>query len=125
MTELEMLVLTTGVVGVGGINWWFFGPRGGAAMASEDPDGVQRLTFEVAGGYDPAVATVKAGRPIRLTFDRQETSGCSEEVMFPGLGIRKFLPAFEQTTVELPPQQPGTLEFTCGMSMLRGQVVVE
>ncbi|MEQ8331321.1 MAG: cupredoxin domain-containing protein [Longimicrobiales bacterium] len=125
MTELEMLVLTTGVAGVGGINWWFFGPRGDAAAASEGSDGVQAVTLAVAGGYAPAVVKVKQGRPIRLTFDRQETSGCSEEVVFPDLGIRRFLPAFEQTTLDLPPQQPGVLEFTCGMSMLRGRVVFE
>ena len=37
--------------------------------------------------------SLKAGRPVRLVFDRQETSGCSEEVVFGDFGIRRYLPA--------------------------------
>ena len=62
---------------------------------------------------------------MRLTFDRQETSGCSEEVVLGDFGIRKFLPAHQQTAVEFTPEKTGTYEFTCGMSMLRGKIVVE
>ena len=68
---------------------------------------------------------VKQGIPLRLVFDRQETSGCSEEVVFPDFGVRKFLPAHRKTVVELKPERAGTYEFTCGMSMLRGRLVVE
>ena len=45
--------------------------------------------------------------------------------MFPDFGIRRFLPAHQKTAVELTPTAPGTFEFTCGMSMLRGTLVVE
>jgi plastocyanin domain-containing protein len=62
---------------------------------------------------------------VRLVFDRQETSGCSEEVVFPDFGIRKFLPAHRQTTIEITPERAGSYEFTCGMSMLRGRLTVE
>jgi hypothetical protein len=57
---------------------------------------------------------------VRLVFDRQETSGCSEEVVFGDFGIRRYLPAHQQTVVEVTPPAPGTYEFTCGMGMLRG-----
>jgi plastocyanin domain-containing protein len=68
---------------------------------------------------------VRAGRPVRLVFDRQETSGCSEEVVFGDFGIRRFLPPHARTAIELTPPAPGTYEFTCGMSMLRGRLVAE
>jgi plastocyanin domain-containing protein len=68
---------------------------------------------------------VPAGRPVRLVFDRQETSSCSEEVVFPAFGIKRFLPAHQQTTVEITPPAPGRYEFTCGMAMLHGAVVAE
>jgi plastocyanin domain-containing protein len=63
--------------------------------------------------------------PVRLVFDRQETSGCSEEVVIPEFGVRRFLPAFKKTTVELTPEQAGSYDFTCGMGMLRGKLIVD
>jgi len=86
---------------------------------------VQVVKVAVRGGYEPGLLRVKKGAPVRLVFDRQETSGCSEEVVFPSFGIRKFLPAHQQTAVELAPMEAGSYEFTCGMSMLRGRLVVE
>jgi plastocyanin domain-containing protein len=62
---------------------------------------------------------------VRLVFDRRETSGCSEEVVFADFGIRRFLPAYQQTPVEVTPPTPGTYEFTCGMGMLRGRLIAE
>ena len=62
---------------------------------------------------------------MRLVFERQETSGCSEEVVIPEFGVRKFLPAHKETVVEIQPQKAGSYEFTCGMGMLRGRLIVE
>jgi plastocyanin domain-containing protein len=62
---------------------------------------------------------------VRLVFDRQETSSCSEEVVIPDFGIRRFLPAHQKTAVEIDPREAGTFEFTCGMGMLRGKLIVE
>jgi plastocyanin domain-containing protein len=68
---------------------------------------------------------VKAGRPVRLVFDRQETSSCSEEVVFADFGIRRYLPAHQQTAIDVMPTAPGTYEFTCGMGMLRGTLIAD
>jgi len=68
---------------------------------------------------------VRAGRPVRLEFDRQETSGCTEEVVLPDFGIRTYLPAHKTTPVEFTPTRPGSYEFTCGMAMVRGKIIVE
>jgi plastocyanin domain-containing protein len=45
--------------------------------------------------------------------------------VLPAFGLRRFLPAFKKTVVELTPNEPGTFEMTCGMSMLHGKVIVE
>ena len=86
---------------------------------------MQEVTIRVQGGYSPSSVRVRRGAPVRLVFDRQETNGCSEEVVLGDFGIRRFLPAHERTAVEFTPERAGTYEFTCGMSMLRGRVVVE
>ena len=102
MTGQELAVLGAGLAGIGWVNWYFFLAKGEVATAQAGAGGAQEVTI-----------------------DRQETSGCSEEVVFPDFGVRKFLPAFEKTTVEFTPQEAGTYGFTCGMSMLQGRLEVE
>jgi len=81
--------------------------------------------IRVHGGYQPAVIHAVTGERLRLVFRREETAPCSERVVFPDFGVRQFLPANEQTTVVVTPPAPGTYEFTCGMSMLRGRLIAE
>jgi len=125
LAPTDWLVIAAGVAAILWVYWYFFLAERSAAAAAAGAGGVQTVTVAVRGGYDPATIRVRAGAPVRLVFDRQETSSCSEEVVFGDFGIRKFLPAHERTTVELTPAAPGTYEFTCGMSMLRGRLVAE
>lgn len=127
MTVTEWAVVAGGLAAIAWVNWYFFlAGRGAAAAAAETaPGGVQEVTIEVRGGYSPAAVRVKRGAPVRLVFDRQESSGCSEEVVIGDFGVRRFLPAFRKTVVEIRPERAGTHEFTCGMGMLRGRIVVE
>lgn len=128
MTPLEWIVVLGGAAAIAWVNWYFFLARRGsvaATLAETREGGAQEVTITVQGGYDPAEVHLKKGVPARLVFDRRETSSCSEEVVFPDFGVRKFLPAFQKTTVELRPETAGSFEFTCGMSMLRGKLVVE
>jgi len=126
MSGTSWLVIVAGLAAIGWVNWYFFvaARRAGATVAAPG-GGMAEVRIAVRGGYDPATVRVKAGAPVRLVFDRQETSGCSEEVVFPAFGIRKFLPAGQPTPVEITPPTPGRYEFMCGMSMLRGAVVAE
>jgi plastocyanin domain-containing protein len=127
LTLTDWGAIVGGLAAIGWVNWYFFLAERSAAVAVAGASGgaPQQVTVAVRGGYEPATIRVKAGAPVRLVFDRQETSSCSEEVVFPDFGVRKFLPAHQQTVLELTPPKPGTYEFTCGMSMLRGRVVAE
>lgn len=125
MTADEILVLLGGTAAVVWINWYFFFSGRTAVAATTLAGGRQAVTVVVKGGYDPAAIRVAAGQPIQLVFDRQESSSCSEEIVIPEFGIRRFLPAGAKTTVEITPARPGTYEFTCGMGMLRGKLIVE
>lgn len=125
MNATEWMVVVAGLAAIAWVNWYFFLAGRTTAEAAVGAAGVQQVTITVQGGYQPAHVKVKQGSPVRLVFDRQETSGCSEEVVFPDFGIRKFLPAHRQTTVEITPERAGSYEFTCGMSMLRGRLTVE
>ena len=125
MNTTDWIVLASGITAIAGVNWWFFAPHGAAAVGGSADGDVATLGITVKGGYSPDTIRLKAHDPVKLIFDRQERSSCSEEVVFPDLQLRRFLPAFEKTTVEVPGLEKGTYEFTCGMSMLRGRLVVE
>ena len=125
MSITDWLVVTAAIAAILWVNWYFFVAGRGAARAATTGNGVQEVDITVDGGYEPRSVRVKAGAPVRLVFDRREASSCSEEIVFADFGIRKYLPAFEKTAVELTPSRPGTYEFTCGMSMLRGTLVAE
>lgn len=125
MTATQSFVLLAGIGTIAWINWFFFVARPAAAVATAAAGGIQEVVIRVAGGYSPSQVRVRAGQPVRLVFDRQEENSCSEEIVIPDFGIRRFLPAHARTTVEFTPSEPGTHEFTCGMSMLRGRLTVE
>ena len=125
MSTTDWLVIAGGLGVIAWVNWYFFLAGASAATAHAGSGGVQEVQIGVRGGYDPALVRVRRGAPVRLVFDRQETSGCSEEVVIPDFGVRKFLPAHQKTTIEIRPENAGSYEFTCGMGMLRGRLIVE
>lgn len=119
------IVGLAGLAAIAWVNWYFFvAGRTAGARARATGTGLEELNIVVHGGYEPAIIEAHAGVPLRLIFDRRETSSCSEEVVFPSFGIRRYLPANQKTVIDLPPATPGTYEFTCGMSMLRGTLKV-
>jgi plastocyanin domain-containing protein len=126
MTFTQWIVLLAGLAAIAWVNWYFFvAGREPVMVAPASSDGVQQVAIEVEGGYSPSAIRVRRGTPVRLVFDRKETSSCSEELVIGSLGIRRYLKPFEKTTVDLPALSPGTYDFTCGMGMLHGRLVVE
>jgi plastocyanin domain-containing protein len=124
MTTAEIVVTTLGAVLIATELWYFLLARRPAASADET-DGVQEVRVTVKGGYTPDTIVVRAGKPVRLRFYRDETADCSERVVFDAFAVNQELPAFETTTIEFTPEEPGEYPFRCGMSMLKGLLVVE
>jgi len=124
MDASEIGVILGGVALIAFILWYFFGERT-RTEAKQTTSGVQEIDITLKGGYAPDVIVVKQGRPVRLNFYRDETSSCSEQVIFGDFGIARDLPAYKTTPVEFTPEKPGEFSFTCGMNMLHGKVVVK
>jgi plastocyanin domain-containing protein len=135
ITTTEWMVILGGLAAIAWVNWYFFlaGRTNAVAAvaavaAGENAGGTVQpaeVTITVDGGYSPQQVRVKAGQPVRLVFDRKDTGSCSEEIVLPDFGVRKFLPTGQQTTIEVTPAKAGRYEFTCGMSMLRGAIIAE
>jgi plastocyanin domain-containing protein len=61
--------------------------------------------------------------PCRSPSASQETAACSKKI-FPEFNRTAELPTGELVLVEFLPEKSGEYEFTCGMGMLRGRLVV-
>lgn len=125
MTSLHVGVLIAAVALIGLVHWYFFAAPRPMAKVASSRGGAREVVITVRGGYDPSTIRIPVGAPVKLVFDRQEDAGCSEEVVLPDFGIRRFLPAFSRTTIEVTAPKAGRYEFMCGMSMLRGALVAE
>ena len=120
----NIIVTVFGVFLIVLVNWYFFFSRRKASAAEVKKSGIQEVKIIVKGGYDPDVIVVKTGIPVRLNFFRDETADCSDTIVFGDFKIRKPLPAFKTTAIEFTPEKEGEYEFTCGMGMMRGKLIV-
>lgn len=125
MTTVDILVILGGLVVIGGIAWFFWGPRQSGVRAAATSSGYQEAMILVKGGYTPDVIVVQHGKPVRLNFRREETAACSEMVVFNAFGKSAKLPEGETVPIEFLPEKPGEYEFSCQMGMFRGKLVVE
>lgn len=140
MSAIEWAVVAGAGAGIALVNWYFFvagrtvesavaAPAGDRSSAPTAGPSSARTVAEavivVDGGYAPNTVRARTGERLRLVFDRKDDASCSEEVVIPEFGIRKFLPTGERTTIEVLPVRSGRIPFTCGMGMLRGTIVVD
>ena len=124
MDTTQLTVTISGIVLIAAIALYFFTKRKSAVSDASASNGIQEQLITVKGGYHPADVRLRKGIPARLTFHRDETTSCSEEVVIPEFGIKRMLPAFEKTVIEFTPTKSGTFEFMCGMNMLHGSLIV-
>ncbi len=125
MTIDKTLVLLGSAGAIAFIVWFFWLARKEGVKAALASSGYQEAMILVKGGYTPDVIRVEAGKPVRLKFRREETSSCSEMVVFPDFQKSAHLPEGEIVNLELMPKTPGRYEFQCQMGMLRGKLIVE
>lgn len=74
-------------------------------------------------GYEPSVIHVKANKPIVWNIDVIGLTGCNNEILMKdhnGFNLHEGRNKFE-----LSPFNTGTVEFTCGMGMMKGKFIVE
>jgi plastocyanin domain-containing protein len=125
MTTIQLIITLGGFVLSLFIAWFFWLAPKGQTRAAAGVGGAQEVAIIVKGGYTPDVIVVKAGQPVRLRFTRQESSACSEKVLFPDFNQNALLPEGQEVTLEFTPGKPGEYGFQCQMGMLRGKLIVE
>jgi plastocyanin domain-containing protein len=84
------------------------------------------IDIKISGGeYSPASFTVAKGQTVRLNFTRDEKPTCGDTVVIPSMKIKKTIPVNQVVSIDITPQQAGELQFTCGMDMMKGTIVVQ
>jgi plastocyanin domain-containing protein len=96
----------------------------GAPDGTTVSDGkVQRISVGTSQGfYDPSVIHAVAGVPLEMAF--AEGRGCLASVLIPDFGIDQDL-TVGGAVVKLPAMKAGSYEFSCGMEMVYGRIVVQ
>ena len=125
MTPVQIFITLGGIALSLFIVWFFWLAPKGQTRVNAGAGGVQEVAITVKGGYTPDIIVVKAGQPLRMRFTRQESSTCSEMVLFPDFSQSAKLPEGQEVTVEFTPDKPGEYGFQCQMGMLRGKLIVE
>ena len=125
MGTTQIIVTLGGFALIVWIIWYFWLWKGESVAAHVGAGGLLEIDVTVKGGYQPSTIVARAGQMLRLNFTRREASTCGEEVVLPEFGRRAHLPENQTVAVEIVPEKPGEYEFTCGMNMYQGSVVVQ
>lgn len=114
----EVLVLIFGILGMISVYWFFFMKKEEIVKATNEIDVV------VSGGYKPSVIEIKNNKSTRINFLRKDPSSCLEEVVLSDFKVKKFLPLNKKVSIDLFPQEKGEYQFSCGMNMYHGKLII-
>ena len=98
--------------------WYFFMKKVNTVQAEGT------VNILVDGGYKPERISIPYGKTTKLVFERKDSSSCLEEVVLADFKVRKFLPLNEKTEIEINPTKKGDFDFSCGMGMFHGKLIV-
>ncbi len=117
---MDKIIVT--IVGFLGIvfTYWFF------LMKKDDIVEVKNsVDITVEGGYSPSSIQIPKGRTTQINFIRKDPSSCLEEVILSDFKIRKYLPLNKKVGIQVTPQKTGKFDFSCGMNMFHGKIIVK
>lgn len=115
----KIIVIVLGLLGMV-FTYWFFLMKKDKEVAVTDS-----VDITVDGGYTPAVIAVPLGKTTTINFFRKDPNTCLEEVVLGDFKIRKTLPLNQKVSVQIKPDKKGEFNFSCGMGMFHGKVVVK
>ena len=121
----KILVSFAGIIGIIFTGWYFFGKKEVVFEAPSTNSGQASVDILVKGGYNPSIIQVKEDKNTTLNFLRTDENSCLEEVILPEFKIKRFLPLNKTVSVEIKPNKIGTFDFSCGMGMFHGKLIVK
>lgn len=127
---IAVLIVMIGVyylsnfLGIYGVNFNVFATKQAQINNVEMDNGVQVLRMNVdSSGYSPNFFTVQKNIPVKWLIIGEDVYGCQGYFIVPSLGYQKTLQPGENK-IEFTSKEAGTINFSCGMGMFRGQIEV-
>lgn len=117
---MDKIIVTTGGTFAIFFTYWFF-----FLKKIDEIEASGNIDVLVKGGYSPEVISIKKGKPITLNFTREDSNSCLEEVVLSDFKIKKYLPLNKTVSIEITPEKTGNFDFTCGMNMFHGKLIVK
>lgn len=119
MNTDKIMITAVGFIGIIFIYWLFLFKKEKAIKVSDSVDII------VNGGYSPEVISISVGKNTKINFTRTDPTECLEEVVLGDFKIRKNLPLNKKVTVEIFPKKKGEFDYSCGMGMYHGKIIVK
>lgn len=115
----KIIVTIFGFLGIIFIYWFFLMKK------SEEVKAENSVDITVNGGYSPEVISIPKDRTTKINFTRTDPTDCLSEVVLGDFKIRRELPLNQKVTVEITPTKSGEFDYSCGMGMYHGKIVVK
>ena len=119
MTIDEIIVLIFSGLGIVFTYWYFLGKK------EEEVEASRTVDIIVDGGYSPEVISIPLGKVTTLNFIRQDKNTCLEEIILSDFRVRKYLQLNQKVTIQIKPAYKGEYQYSCGMNMFHGKIVVK
>jgi plastocyanin domain-containing protein len=98
------------------------------ADESAQATSVEPARYEIeanSDGYVPAMVHAAVGQEVTLVFKRTTDATCATEVVMPSQDVKVDLPLNEPVEVTFIASEAGVIDFSCGMNMWHGKVMVD
>jgi len=77
-----------------------------------------------SSGYQPSTFEIIQGVPVQWIINGDNITGCTSQIIVPSLNISQKLTKGENI-IRFTPTETGTINFSCGMGMVRGKFLVK
>ena len=118
MTLDKIIVTVLGILGMV-FTYWFF-----LTKKQKVKEVLSSVDIVVEGGYSPDTISITKGKPTKISFTRKDPSSCLEEVVLSDFKVKEYLPLNKKVTIQINPNRVGEFNFSCGMNMHHGKIIV-
>ncbi|BDR57978.1 cupredoxin domain-containing protein [Xylocopilactobacillus apicola] len=86
---------------------------------------MQKAKILINKGYKPDTIEFHRSDPAEITFVQEDSSVCLRQVQSKDLNFQIDLPVGSEKTININTDQTGEFNFSCGMGMFHGKVIVK
>ncbi len=116
-----LMIGMTGIIGLADDTTTENGSEKGSTVAKHPKTVRISVTKD---GFTPSQIRVEKGYELTLIFNRTDSKGCSKDVVFSSLNIRRKLELKKDVTIVITPQEAGEIVFACSSGKAKGTITV-